>query len=401
MIRARMVTTFAAAATTFLVVSATPGHAGAKSSSPSIPSITPTAGTPPRNTVRIDDNSNAQALVDTNPVDSAFVLAAGVHTQFSVVPKSGDRFYGAPGAVLDGSGGIQSAFSETRARAAQDVVIVGASATHPLVVQNYGSTTSPQFGAIQALPARHSSSTLGSGWRLQWLDVTQNAARGISISSGMTIYQCRVTGNGRLGIGGGGTGIEIEDDIVSTNGVNVLRTGFEAGGIKTVADDVVIAHDRISDNGAPGVWTDSAATGITIADNTIVGNGVGVQVEISRNVTVWGNLISRSRQQAILVVASDTVGVVNNRVTANFGGIIVGGVHRIGPGGVHLDHVVVRSNTVSNSGVSGLHQAVPGSVAISFDRDHYVAERFVWEGHRLTLEQWQTFGQERRGTSSS
>lgn len=366
-----------------------------------IPFVTPVSGSPPSNAVQIGTNSNARAVVAALPPGTSFEISTGTHSGFSVEPKSDDRFYAAPGAVLNGLSVLPSAFSETRATAADDVVIVGPSKAEPLVIENYGNGQGAQIGAIQALPAKHAPAGLGSGWRLQWLDVTENGSRGVSITSGMTIYQCQVTANGRLGIGGGGTGVTIEGSVVSSNGVNATRKGFEAGGIKTVASQVVIAHNTIAGNGAPGVWTDDDATDVTIADNTIEGNQVGVQVEISDNVTVSGNVIAGSGQQGILVVASDRVAVVNNRVHGNAGGIVVGGVHRTGPGGVHLDQIVVRGNQVMDSGVTGLHQSVPPSVHVSFDGDHYTAERFVWEGQRVTFQQWQSLGQERSGTSTT
>ena len=178
----------------------------------------------------------------------------------------------------------------------------------------------------------------------------------------------------------------------------MARTGFEAGGIKTVGSDVTISGNRIVGNGAPGIWTDDDATGDVIESNTVSGNTVGIEIEISSNATVSHNTLSRNTQQAVLVVASNQVNISNNNLNDNRAGILVGGGRRIGPNGVHLQAVTVRSNRVANSGVTGLHQLVPASAAISFDRDHFVGGRFQWDGQSVTFAQWQAAGQERRGS---
>ena len=87
----------------------------------------------------------------------------------------------------------------------------------------------------------------------------------------MRIIDCNVLDNGRLGIGGGGTDIVVEGSTVSGNGVGVARAGFEAGGIKTVGGDVTITDNRITGNGAPGIWTDDDSTGDVIRSNTVSG----------------------------------------------------------------------------------------------------------------------------------
>lgn len=196
----------------------------------------------------------------------------------------------------------------------------------------------------------------------------------------------------------GGTHIIIEGNTVSGNGVGVSRAGFEAGGIKTVGDDVTITNNRISGNGAPGIWTDDDGIGDIIASNTVSGNTVGIEIEISSKATVSQNILMGNTQQAILVVASSQITVENNRLNGNRAGILVGGAYRTGPNGVHLYAVTVRSNQVANSGVTGLHQSVSTSAAISFNRDHFVGGHFQWEGQSVTFAQWQAAGQERRGT---
>ena len=360
------------------------------------PAVTPRSGTPPPSAVPLPVGANAQALVTRYPAGTAFEIDTGVHSAFSVVPKSQDTFYGAPGAILDGLGVAPSAFRERRSSPAIGVAVIGASATSPLVIRDYGSAAAAQVGAIQPLPGNRLP--IDSAWWLQWLDVQKNAARGVSLSTGMRIVDCSILDNGRLGIGGGGADIVIEGSTVSDNGVGVVRAGFEAGGIKTVGDDVTIVDNHIAGNGAPGIWTDDDSTEDVIRNNAISDNTVGIEIEISANTMVSQNAISDNTEQAVLVVASSGIDVSNNRLNDNRAGILVGGAHRTGPNGVHLHDVAVRSNQVANSGVTGLHQPVPASVDVSFDRDHFVGGRFQWLGQSVTFSQWQAAGQERRGT---
>src|SRR4051812_35826104 len=86
------------------------------------PSQAPAAGAteppPPASTclavggVAIGTGDDAQSVVNGNPPGATYIIKAGVHLRnFSVQPKSGDRFCGEPGAVLDGERSLPTAFS--------------------------------------------------------------------------------------------------------------------------------------------------------------------------------------------------------------------------------------------------------------------------------------------------
>jgi hypothetical protein len=339
------------------------------------------------------------AIVGDAPAGSAFVLNSGVHLGFSVVPKSGDHFYAQVGAVLDGEHQVVSAFHITPRAIANDVVITGPSAESLLVIRNYGSNPQSQIGAVQPSTQVKGIVTRAAGWMLQFLDVEADSSRGLSLADSMTIANSHVEANGRLGIGGGGSGITIVNDVISDNGVEASRKGFEAGGIKTVGHDVDIRQDQLLDNGAAGVWTDSGASDVTVTDSILRGDQVGVQVEISEDVTVQQNTIDASQDQAVLVVASARVSVVDNTLSDNHGGIIVGGVRRTGPSGIALGAIEVNGNTVLNSGVTGVDQPLLPGMAVKFADDRYTNERFTWNGRRVTFAQWQALGQEAGGSS--
>jgi parallel beta-helix repeat protein len=360
--------------------------------------LTAQSSAPPAGAVLITDGANAKQLVHRDPPGTSFVIATGTHSLFSVVPQAGDRFYAQPGAVLDGAHAAITAFKPPHGGTADNVAVIGASQGSPLVIENYGKSQHSQTAAVQTYSQSPAPGVYSTGWWLQWVEVTGSSSRGVSLSDHMVVLQCRIVDNDRLGIGGGGNGVTIAGTVVNDNGIDVSDKGWEAGGIKTIADNVLIANDLIEGNGAPGIWTDSGATDVLMTGNHLSGNTYGVRVEISNRVSVTGNTIVRSAQQSVLVIASQNVTVRANRIMGNFGGIIVGGVGRYNKTGIHLNQVFVDHNTITNSGANGLHQVPPPGTVIRFDYDHYTGGHLQWFGHRVTLNQLQALGQERHGT---
>jgi hypothetical protein len=365
------------------------------------PSARVVSSVPPKGAVSIGTNADAQQIVNDAPAGSNFVLASGVHQLFTVIPKGGDSFYGRPGTILNGDHIEVSAFRPPRAMTVDGIRIIGSSLKNPLVIENYGKSHTSQVAAVQSNSESTTPPLYSSGWRLQWVEVTGSSSRGISLSDQMVIVGCKIVGNDRLGIGGGGNGITISDNTISGNGLSVARRGWEAGGVKTVADRVLISGNDISGNGAPGVWTDAGASNVEVLDNQFSADRYGVRVEISRNVTVTGNVFNDMTQQSVLVLASDAVTVDRNSLSGNFGGIIVGGVGTKGPGGLQLGDVTISDNSIVDSGTTGLHQTPLPGMVISFDGDHFVHEHLQWDGHGVTFAALQALGQEIHGTWSS
>jgi hypothetical protein len=358
---------------------------------------TPRSSNPPGGAVVIADDVNAKRLVEREPPGTSFVIATGIHELFSVIPLAGDTFYAQPGAVLDGIHMAITAFKPPHGGTANNVAVIGSSASDPLVIENYGKSTHSQTAAVQTYAQSPAPGIYSSGWWLQWVKVTGSSSRGISVSDDMVVLQCQAVGNERLGIGGGGNGVTVDDSVISGNGLTVAHKGWEAGGIKTVADNVLIENNQIAGNGAPGIWTDGGATDVIAVDNHLTGNTYGVRVEISHQVNVNGNTIVKSAQQSILVIASSDVTVRANTIDGNFGGIIVGGVGTYNKTGIHLDDVYVNHNTIIDSGATGLHQTPPAGTVIDFDYDRFVGGHLQWDGHRITLAALQALGEERHG----
>jgi parallel beta-helix repeat protein len=374
------------------------GHAAFIAPPGTMPRVTPVTAQPPTGAVLIGVDSLAQSVVDSHPSGTAFVISSGVHVKFSVIPRAGDRFFAQRGAVLDGQRSVLCAFRVPPGGTANGVQVIGASRSDPLVVENYGMSAHSQVGAIQTNTQTVTPALYSTGWRLQWVKVTGSSSRGISLSDHMVVLGCQFVGNGRLGIGGGGVGITIAYSTVDDNGLTVGHRGWEAGGIKTIAHNVLIEHNVIRNNGAPGIWTDGGASDVVIYGNLISGNRFGVHIEISTGVTLTSNSITTSQQQAVLIIASSSVMVQRNSIDNNFGGVIVGGVGRVGPDGVHLDRVHVMDNSIIDSGATGLHQTVPSGATVDFDGDHIIGGHLQWDGHGIKIAELQSLGQEVHGS---
>jgi hypothetical protein len=126
-----------------------------------------------------------------------------------------------------------------------------------------------------------------------------------------------------------------------------------------------------------------------------------VHVEISHHVAVVDDTLTDDRRAGVLVTGSDHVTVTGNQLRDDGGGIVLGGVDRgAGSDGPRLlTAVSVSANRVTDSGTTGLHQALPKGQSVAFDHDTYRGERFEWQGRSVTFAQWQRDGQERHGTS--
>jgi hypothetical protein len=166
---------------------------------PTTPAATPTTTTPAPTTttgspsgskcsfsgaVPIGVGDDAQMVVNAHGAGTTYVVKAGTHLRnFSVRPRSGDKFCGEPGAVLDGGRSLQFAFSGQASNVTLDSI----------TVQNYN--TGWQGGAIQ--PDTHAS-----GWVVRNVSALRNYWAGLMAADGMKILGGHYNDNDQLGIGG-------------------------------------------------------------------------------------------------------------------------------------------------------------------------------------------------------
>ena len=213
----------------------------------------------------IGPGDNAQRVVNAHGAGTTYIVKAGTHLRnFSVQPKSGDRFCGEPGAVLDGGRSLASAFSGGATNVTLDSI----------TVQEYNPGW--QGAAIQ--PQTHAS-----GWVVRNVSALRNGWAGLMAADGMKILGGHYNDNDQLGIGGNAaTGVlldGLDGDTATIDGPELARNHalhasceYEAGGMKWDVGQVTIRNAHVHDNDYRGLWADINARGALIEHNLVEDN---------------------------------------------------------------------------------------------------------------------------------
>ena len=130
---------------------------------------------------------NLAELIDSHPTGTTFWLTPGIHRlstgQYDqILPRSGDTFIGAPGAVLDGQHKNLYAFGGD----ATGVTIKS------LTIQNFGAAGDNNNEGV----VNHDSS---SGWTIESTKIQSNAGAGVMIGSDNTLTGNCLRDNGQYG----------------------------------------------------------------------------------------------------------------------------------------------------------------------------------------------------------
>jgi hypothetical protein len=273
--------------------------------------------------VAIGAGDDAERVVSAHRVGTTYIVRAGIHLRnFSVQPRSGDRFCGEPGAVLDGGRSLESAFSGRATNVTLDSI----------TVTNYNSGR--QGAAIQP-------QSRASDWVVRNVSALHNAWAGLLVADGMRILGGHYNDNDQLGIGGNAaTGIVLDgldDDPATVDGPELARNhtlhascDFEAGGMKWDVGQVTIRNAHVHDNDCRGLWADINARNVLIEHNLVEDNRAeGIFYEIGQDAVVRHNRVYRNGLRAsswywdggITVASSFNVEVYGNRLSGNYNGI--------------------------------------------------------------------------------
>jgi hypothetical protein len=273
--------------------------------------------------VAIGTGDNAQSVVNAHGAGTTYIAKAGTHLRnFSVQPKSADRFCGEPGAVLDGGRSLASAFSGGATNVTLDSI----------TVVNYD--TGWQGAAIRP-------QTQASGWVVRNVSALRNGWAGLLAADGMKILGGHYNDNDQLGIGGNAaTGVLVDGldgDPATMDGPELARNQtlhasctFEGGGMKWDVGQVTVRNAYVHDNDCRGLWADINARGALIEHNLVEHNlREGIFYEISQDAIIRNNKVYGNGHAAtgwywdagILVYASFNVEVYGNRLSGNYNGI--------------------------------------------------------------------------------
>jgi parallel beta-helix repeat protein len=334
--------------------SSAPSHepaAGATEAPPLVSTCLPVGG------VAIGTGDDAQSVLNGNPPGTTYIIKAGVHPRnFSVQPKSGDRFCGEPGAVLDGERSLPAAFSGGASNVTLDSI----------TVRDYDSDR--QGAAIQP-EAR------ASGWLVRNVSAMHNSWAGLLVADGMRILGGHYNDNDQMGIGGNeATGIVLDgldDDPTTMDGPELARNHtlhapceFEGGGMKWDVGQVTIRNAHVHDNDCKGIWADINAHDALVENNLVEGNRAeGILYEISQDAVIRNNRIYRNGFGAsgwywgggITVASSFDVEVYGNWLSNNYNGIV--GSQQNRPESTPPDHLLdgydVHDNVICATGDGG------------------------------------------------
>ncbi|MFH8801226.1 right-handed parallel beta-helix repeat-containing protein [Streptomyces sp. NPDC017936] len=268
---------------------------GAPSTSPAVARVCaePAAGPAkaPAGAVTVDPAvvGDLAAKTDSSPANTTFWLRPGKHRlaparYAQVIPKKGNRYLGAPGAVLDGQETNQYAFGGS----APDVTI-----SH-LTVQHF---VAPHDEGV----VNHGSA---DGWVIEHATIQYNSGGGLMAGNRQRVRASCLRGNGQYGLNaykptGIGDLVVEGNEIVDNN-----RDDWEkrrpgcgcTGGVKFWAvDGADVRGNWVHDNRGPGLWADTNNNDFRIENNLLEANdGAALIYEISYNAVIRNNTIRRN-----------------------------------------------------------------------------------------------------------
>lgn len=226
-------------------------------------------------------------LTMANPPGTTFWLAPGRHTLTTdlygqVIPKDGNSYLGAPGAVLDGQGRNLFAFTQpAREVTIRYLTIQGFAAPHNQGVVNHDS---------------------GEDWVIEHNTIQRNDGAAMMAGARQRIVGNCLRDNGQYGINAYSEGNTITGLVVEGNEIVGNNTGdWErrrpgcgcTGGVKFWAvDGADVRRNWVHDNRGPGLWGDINNNDFLIENNLIEDNdGAAIVYEASYNAIIRGNTI--------------------------------------------------------------------------------------------------------------
>ncbi|MEU0398680.1 right-handed parallel beta-helix repeat-containing protein [Streptomyces sp. NPDC006197] len=230
------------------------------------------------------------AKTENNPPNTTFWLRPGRHRlepgeYDQVLPKEGNTYLGAPGAVLDGARTNHYAFGGT----ARDVTI------RYLTVQGF---TAPQDEGV----VNHD---MADGWVIEHATIQHNSGAGLMAGARQQLRASCLRGNGQYGMNAYKTGDTIKGLVVEGNEITGNNTDdWErrqpgcgcTGGVKFWAvNGADIRGNWVHDNRGAGLWADNNNNDFLFEGNVLEANdGAALMYETSYNAVVRNNTIRRN-----------------------------------------------------------------------------------------------------------
>ncbi|MEY9988427.1 hypothetical protein ABIE67_000459 [Streptomyces sp. V4I8] len=230
------------------------------------------------------------AKTKSSPPNTTFWLRPGKHRlepdrYAQVMPKEGNRYLGAPGAVLDGRKKNQYAFGGS----ARNVTI------RHLTVQRF--VAPPDEGVVN-----HDSA---DGWVIEHATIQDNSGAGLMAGARQRVRASCLRGNGQYGMnaykaGDHISGLVVEGNEIVGNNTDDWERRREGcgctGGIKFWAvNRADVRGNWVHDNRGTGLWADTNNNDFRIENNVLEANdGAALIYETSYNAVIRNNTIRRN-----------------------------------------------------------------------------------------------------------
>ncbi|WP_406119809.1 right-handed parallel beta-helix repeat-containing protein [Streptomyces sp. NBC_00989] len=230
------------------------------------------------------------AKTKKSPPNTTFWLKPGTHRlerdrYAQVIPKKGDHYIGAPGAVFDGRKANQYAFTGNAA----DVTI------RYLTVQGF---VAPQDEGV----VNHDSA---DGWVIEHSTIQNNSGAGLMAGARQQVRADCLRDNGQYGMNaykGNGriTGLVVEGNEITGNNTGDWERKQKGcgctGGVKFwEVDGADISGNWVHGNRGTGLWADTNNNDFLIENNVIEANdGAALIYETSYNAVIRDNTIRRN-----------------------------------------------------------------------------------------------------------
>ena len=225
--------------------------------------------------------------LDLRLAGKTYWFAPGIHTlgtgQYDqIIPSDNSSYIGGPGAILDGQGKNQYAFTQH----ARNVTIKYLTIRNFVAPMNEGTVN-------------HDS---GENWTMQYNTVTNNGGAGIFVGTGnVASYNCLKDNSqyGFQGYGpdGGESNIVLDHNEIAGNNTGnweakIDGCGCTGGGKFWDVRNVRVTNNYVHDNKSVGLWADTNDNNFLFEGNWIENNdGQAIFWEISYNAAIRNNVI--------------------------------------------------------------------------------------------------------------
>jgi Right handed beta helix region len=268
--------------------------------------------TPPSGAVTIPAGDDSDTVITRDYLihpHTIYWFAPGVHTlgssEWSQIPAAdGDRFTGAPGAIIDGQGKNHYAFT---AKGTTGVTI------DHLTIQNFGLGSSPTTPSRDNNNAGVVNQGAGHKWTIENNTIRFNAGAGVFIGSGDIVRNNCLTKNAQYGFAAyedhDVNNVDVSYNEISYNDTydwesHVQDCGCTGGGKFWRTRNARFSNNYVHDNHSVGLWADTDNSAFHINGNYISNNqDEGIIYELSYNALIDDNTF----------VGNDIVGGVKDR----------------------------------------------------------------------------------------